>query len=193
LPEKDFWIYEYATKSLFENGYIRNQKISEAAKLLLDLYASDLLKEQEGPITRRLGTITPVTHYEKLVKELESEKKLRIGFEQANKAYCDFIVAHDRAFHKPYGPLKQGEPVILENNKDGSLEENVDYSQKYYDKKRPTDEQIPQNSQPQTESLNQQRTEITNGLPNFGQLDALSVVVKKSDRVWLIGRKSRPP
>lgn len=89
--------------------------------------------------------------------------------------------------------LKQGQSVILENNKDGSLEENVDYSQKYYDKKRPNDEQIPQNSQPQTALLNQQRTEITNGLPNFGQLDALGVVVKKSDRVWLIGRKSRPP
>lgn len=184
LPKKDFWIYESATKSLFEKGLIRNQKISEATKFLLDLYASDHLKEQEGPITKILGTIVPVSRHEKLVKELESEKKLRILAEQANKGYYDFIVAHDSDFHKP---------VILENKKDDSLEENVDYSQKYYDKERATDEQIPQNSQTQTELLNQQRTEITNGLPNFGQLDALGVVVKKSDRVWLIGRKSRPP
>jgi len=100
LPEKDFWIYEYATRYLFENGHIRNQKISEAAKFLLDLYASELLNEQEGQITKILDTITPVSYYEKLVKELETEKNLRVQFEQANKAYYNFIEAHDRAFFK---------------------------------------------------------------------------------------------
>ena len=72
LPNDELWIYKSLAKLLFENGYILNPTVNEAARFCFRLYARDYVT-QGDLLTMKLSGVIPITFYNKLLKERDSE------------------------------------------------------------------------------------------------------------------------
>ena len=100
VPGDELWIYESVAKSLFENGYIRNPTLGEAARFSFSLYARDYLTEGDL-LTMKLSEIIPIKYYDKLLKERDFEKQQRILYEKANETFASSCGAQSQTVGKP--------------------------------------------------------------------------------------------
>jgi hypothetical protein len=86
VPKDELWIHDSLARFLFEEGYIHKPTVGEAAKFSLNLYAQDYT-DQGRILAKRLSGLIPITHYDKIVKELEHEKHWKLLYKKANETF----------------------------------------------------------------------------------------------------------
>jgi hypothetical protein len=111
VPNDELWIYESLAKLLFESGHIRNPTVNDAARFSFSLYARDYVTEGEL-LTNKLSWVIPLTYYDKLIKELESEKQLRKLYERANKTFSSLSEAQSRTLDNSANCLRLEESHV---------------------------------------------------------------------------------
>jgi hypothetical protein len=87
-------------KLLFENGHILNPTVNEEARSSFRLYARDYVT-QGDLLTMKLSGVIPITFYDKLLKERDSEKELRMLYQRANETFASLHGAQSRTVDNP--------------------------------------------------------------------------------------------